>query len=904
MKVFRNYTLKSLLKSRSRTLVTIIGIILSMALFTAVIESVYSGIQFIISVQKETSGSWNGAFPAITEQQSAVLKEDSQVLRAGALRMSVDSLKLPARNGEENEELMLGEICDEELQTLAGIRITAGRLPENDSEVILPDYTRHGYVVGDDISLSGGRTLNVSGFFARRSGMFNQYLNDGRYAMTGPSKNNAAGIRLVFFELKDPAEFEEFTEKHGELGQVIPNVELLQYYGVMGDNRLFDLLWSFAGVLVALVVFGSVALIYNSFAISVNERTKQYGILKSIGATRMQIRFCVLYEALLLCLIGIPLGLALGCAGIGITFYALGGAFRSLADGLAQAELKLVISPRPLFFSALISLLTTLAAAWIPSVRAVKISPMEAIRQTKDVRLKEKKLRVNPIIKKIFGFSGLLAAKSMKRSRRQYRAISISLFMSIVLFVGASAFCSYLEDSAGNTDAFSETADILVHLDLRDSDLLDDLKRQFEGLSGVSKASYCIYGHTSFYFPVSSMDDSFRSMVVTLSEQNKGFLAPGALSYENEYGKTDDGFYNVRGYAAFLDDEDFCSLLKAEGLKEDDFLEPEHPRGLALNHGAFTDFDFDNQTSELYLYRVLKKSAAPAEGFCEKRLYLDGYSTYGAYTKPDGSVWAAFIPIEDLDRFYEGSEKEDFEPDFSLAMLLPPEEGLIRDTFEAAAFSEESISAMPRDQFILLYPYSMLASGTGTVFFDDWRTDTMRVTFGIEARGFSDPESEIQSLLQTGNAGSFSLDNLAKQQEQIRMLILVIHVFSYGFIILISLIAAANVFNTISTGIMLRRREFAMLKSIGLADRGILRILNCECLICGLRALFFGLPASVLVSWLIYRAVGSMLLDFSIPWKSMAIAAGSVFIVVFASMLYAAGKLRKDNVIEAVKREA
>lgn len=148
------------------------------------------------------------------------------------------------------------------------------------------------------------------------------------------------------------------------------------------------------------------------------------------------------------------------------------------------------------------------------------------------------------------------------------------------------------------------------------------------------------------------------------------------------------------------------------------------------------------------------------------------------------------------------------------------------------------------------------------------------------------------------------LFDVASHEENSRLLIMVINIFSYGFIILISMIAIANVFNTISTNISLRRREFAMLKSIGMAEKNFKKMMNYECVIYGLRSLLWGLPASFVLTYLIFRITGAAFeMQFYIPWYSIAIAVGSVFIVVFATMLYATGKIRKDNPIDALKNE-
>ena len=903
MKVFMNYTLRSLLRSRSRTVVTLIGIILSMALFTAVIESVYSGIQFMINAEKEMVGSWNGAAVGVSEKQAKALAADGDVLRCASVRSSGLS-HLTMGEGEEENELVLAEMCEEYFPEMMGIHVISGRLPENDREVLLPQGMVFGLAPGDTVAASDGKTLTVAGVFEQSRSMIGGYIGDS-FAFTGPASSPSVGMRITLFELKDPGKYERFLASHSDLGEIVPNVELLQFYGYDGGFGVVSLLDGFAGVLVALVVFGSVALIYNSFAISVNERTKQYGILKSVGATRLQIRFCVFFEAFVLCLVGIPLGMLVGCAGIGITFYALGGAFQSLFGEEFSSKLKLVVSVRPLLQSAVISLLTAMAAAFIPSVRAVRISPMEAIRQTKDVKLKTKKLKVNPLTGKIFGFAGILAVKSMKRSRRQYRAITVSLFMSIVLFVGASAFCDYLEESTGSTAAFSAEADILVDYYSTDQAELDRLRQDIGKIPGVGEVGYCtVIGTISrVYLPTEAMDESFSDVLTGSGSDSGRYNISGSLGYTDANGNTDDRYFSAYVTFAFLDDAAFRRILKSEGLKAEDYFDPQNPRGIALNEVASMDYDWQARKTNWSFYRILDKKALPVEGFVETQLSMDGYEYMGVYEKPDGSSWEAYVAEEDRERFYEGSEKPDFEPDWSVARLYSPEETRVRDTFEITALSSETVSSIPRSQFTLLFPYSLF-SGQEAFSFTRRPDGSLRSVFGITTQGFADVEDEVEELIKNNYGGAFWLQNQAKEMEQLRMLILVIHVFAYGFIILISLIAAANVFNTISTGIMLRRREFAMLKSVGLADRGILKILNYECLICGMRSLIIGLPVSVLLCWVIYKAVGSVLLGyFYVPWYSVAIAAGSVFVVVFASMLYAAGKLRKDNVIDAIKRE-
>ena len=135
-------------------------------------------------------------------------------------------------------------------------------------------------------------------------------------------------------------------------------------------------------------------------------------------------------------------------------------------------------------------------------------------------------------------------------------------------------------------------------------------------------------------------------------------------------------------------------------------------------------------------------------------------------------------------------------------------------------------------------------------------------------------------------------------------MVTIINVFSYGFIILISLISLANVFNTVSTGILLRRREFAMLKSVGMTEGGFNRMLSYECILYGVKSLMYGIPVSFAVTWLIYKSVmGGYDTTFHLPWTAVFIAVCSVFLVVFSTMLYALSKVKKDNLIDALKNE-
>lgn len=165
---------------------------------------------------------------------------------------------------------------------------------------------------------------------------------------------------------------------------------------------------------------------------------------------------------------------------------------------------------------------------------------------------------------------------------------------------------------------------------------------------------------------------------------------------------------------------------------------------------------------------------------------------------------------------------------------------------------------------------------------------------------------EMKSIIKDENiaAGQYWMYNATEEEKSNRNILLVINVFTYGFIILMSLITIANVFNTISTNIHLRRKEFAMLRSVGMTDKGFNKMMNLECVFYGVKALLYGLPASAVITFLIYLGMMEGVdVSFNLPWASIGISVLGVFLVVFISMLYSTGKIKKENTVDALKND-
>ena len=472
MKIFHDYTRKTLRLNKTRTLVTIIGIILSVALITAVAEGAFSGIVYMRRVTETRVGSFAGFYEHMTDAEAVVVANDPDVSKAVSWG-EVGYAEIGSKNPDK-PYLCIVSLSDD-FTDLAAVRLAQGRLPQNSSEIALPNHLAISggvtYALGDTLTLQVGtrmlegfpldqhnpyiaeeetlehaaeRTYTVVGFYERFDNLVEDYSAPGFTALT---TGETAAQQTVFFRLNHMGGAFDYLEEHPRNDTGRLNTDLLYYYGATSNSYIYAMMVGLVAILIGLIMFGSIALIYNAFSISVSERTKQFGLLKSIGATNKQLRGTVLYEALVLCAVAIPLGLLVGCLGIGVTLRALRGTFDTILGENGGVQMGIALNGWVLLFAAAIGLLTAVISAWVPAQRAARIPAIDAIRQTRDVAVRGRQVKTSKLTYKLFGFPGMLAAKNFKRNRKQYRATVVSLFLSVVLFISASSFCAYLTES-------------------------------------------------------------------------------------------------------------------------------------------------------------------------------------------------------------------------------------------------------------------------------------------------------------------------------------------------------------------------------------------------------------------------------------------------------------------------
>jgi putative ABC transport system permease protein len=624
----------------------------------------------------------------------------------------------------------------------------------------------------------------------------------------------------------------------GKLESITYNEDLLPWMGGSGRSNYVRSFLGIIAFLIALIVCGSTLLIYNAFAISIGERKKQFGMFASVGATSAQIRRIVLTEAGVIAAIGIPLGILGAIVGVGILAKLTQGIVSQLILD-AEQGLPLVVSPPVIGLTVLFSAATILLSAWIPARRASQVSPIDAIRQSGEIQEgKPLNLRTSPLIRRMFGFEGELALKSLQRDRKRYLTTLLSLMLSIILFVAFNALRLYT-DTTTNLAVQAMNYDLQIDLDYRQSHAKDFADRVSQ-LPEVQRVSYDRCSHEQYIPQRATITDPAYQALQEMT----------SLEFESLPEPVEGDTYAFVLKVCAVGPAEFAHYAAQLGLDLRQFSDPSTPLGILLNHttrrqgGKLYDFDlFNLKPGDTITATQMSGWSAPQAGD-EATPSLTW--TVGAVTRE--------TPLG----FWGGGS-----------------EMIVSD----AVFDGLS------DQMLQLGPIN---NGHMTVKSDD-------PDEAVEA---------IQRLYKSTVGGNFSYYSMKEFNKSQTLQTMMTNLFFYGFLALITLIGVTNIVNTLDTNIKLRRREIAMLKSVGLTPGGFLRMLRYESLFYGLTALLYGLPIGIALSFLIYKQFGGVIyFAFSLPWGAIAACVLGILAIVFATMMVSGAMIRNDNIVDTLKEE-
>ena len=931
MKIFRKITWETMKQNRMRTAVTIIGVILSATLFTAVTVFCSSLASFLEKTYIYNSGNYHLAAEWVdAETKDACLADPDTELMSSAMVLGY------AEIGSSNPDkpYLYVEAADAVFYREMPVHLTAGRIPENGGEILLPDhlYTNGGvsFEIGDTLTLQTGErvivgaeeeklgqynpylgeeeqltdlteeTYTVCGFYERPQ--FEDYAACGYTALTGMEegeKQPADAIYDVYVRLVNPAKnLERYQTEYFYDYSVTYNNDLLMFSGmfVFGNFSLF--FFGMVVFFVGLIFVGSVSLIYSAFSISVSERTRQFGLLASVGATKQQIARMVWQESLIVAAVGIPGGIAVGIAGIGITLRLLGDRFDALIA--SPYQMTLAVSWKAIGLAVVIALFTVLVSALIPAMRATMVHPIDAIRQNQDIRIRSRDVKTRPSFYRFFGLEGMLGKKYFLRSRKKYRNTVISLTFSVILFITASSYGLYLKDSVTES-AGTSNYDVSYMGIPAGTEVPEEELRSAAGVAQMAWSSTeyreCILDREE---TSGSYQDYMQEMETLVQDQGDG------IAYDPRPADV-GGQYVLPVSIYYLDEATYADFVRDQGLDEATYLQDGEVPAIVMNRGSSTvyvdgerfSFGFD------YLARgldTLRLAAEPPK--------IDGYTAILTNWCPADTVETAGDTAvlsgqgKDgreyvfCDQYVRDEESNACEYDENGVILGARNIPAQLERVEVGACVEERPLGVPSGEVLsLIYPYHMMP--------EEEREENPPVCYFV-AEDHEQMLDSIQAVFEEHGlrTGEDSLQDLLAAEENARNLVMIIHVFSYGFIILLSLISVANVFHAISTNISLRRRDFAMLKSVGMTQKSLLRMLKFECLIYGARALTWGLPIGFILGLAVFRIVGTVYSErFYLPWQPYVIVVVCVFAVVFLSMRYAVRRVRTENPIEALKEE-
>ncbi len=847
MNIVNKLTLSHLKTNKSRSVVTVLGITVSVAMITAVFVAIASFVNLFGTISRLADGDWHFQVFGLNQTQVQSLEKDDRI---DAVGMS-DEYYLNYSVSSKNERYSNGTITAHNEDDIK-LRVQSsyeGVLPKNENEIAVERkfIEKNGldWKVGDTVKIPyGTRYADVDGELVDVSGIptgketFEQ-LGVREFKVTAilnennPISSNIITVKNdidvdrsngVYLRLKNPNynsinEFKDILSDNGlnlkEVGYK-SNSDLLASYFAYEKGGNIEVLLPLIIIILLIIIAASVVLIYNAFAMSLNEKIRYLGMLSSVGATKQQKRNSIFFEGFILGLLGIPLGILSGVGGIGITLKILGD--RIISTGMLNYGDKDtlhmdVVTPWWMVIAIVfISSITIIVSCAIPAVKASKITPIDAIRQSNEIKVKAKRLRSPKIIRKIFGYEGELAYKNLKRNGRKARVITASIALSVILFLSSSYFCNLFVQSADIDKAYPYQISVFTEFNSRDS-VLEKIKENTD----VDD----VYSTSNEYHQIEKLgtDTDFEEI------RNEEFLTS---SYKDLFSKM------TPAVIFYIDDELFNELCTANGIDYKDYY-----------------------TDDI------------------KAVLMNDLSRSNSYN-----------PVFN-DKIIGTKIKSSYDRDVTIAGMVKYDKNF------------GSCNCINNGYLGMFAPFSSLEKMMSDV--DDDLIASKRVSYGIETDNHEKVYEDLSSEFDDAKYSHTMVSDIQETFQTMDTVVLVVRVFIYGFISLISLITVFNIINTISTGIVSRRKEFAMLQSVGITPKGFNKMLTLESAFYGLKALLFSLPLSALISYGMNAAVGEASIPFLFDYKMYLAVTAVVMIVIGMTMLYSIKKVQKQNIIETLK---
>lgn len=938
MNLMKKLTLKNLKLNRKRTIVTIVGIILATALLSALVTLVSSFQYSMIEYQKQKDGDFHVKFSGVKMSELSEFKNNRNI-ESTFETMGMGFAKL---DGCKNEDKPYAYVMatDEAGFEKGCFNLIEGRMAKNEDEIVIPRHLKtNGRIdikVGDEITLDIGKRYDsntesvisencayeheaetladtvtkqykVVGIMERPGYGMEDYsaagytfvtYSDELAAIDNGTKSEASqadttltvysrytqkalrnkdavtaeiiGVDEKLFEKANNSSVEMTAEESDRFLKEMENAKydiymngfLISYECVFPIDGSFKALFTVAAVVALIIILTSVYCIKNSFNISITEKIRQYGMLASVGATRRQIKSSVKTEAAMLGVVGIPVGTMSGI----LASLVLVKVVNVLSAGWLNFALSFHTSLPALILAVILSIATIYLSATGSARRAAKVTPLEAIRNTKEIKIKSAKLKTPAIIGRIWGIGGVISYKNIKRNNKKYRTTVTSIVICSVTFIVISYFMSMAFSVVGMSYA---SADYNIGINMSyEKDIHIDIEKLSKLVSGIEGVDDYLVG--------AGYDFDVRKPKYT-----KEYGEYCRQVYDNSEDVSQMFLITV------LDDKSYDKYASDAGIKN------AAAGAILVNKGTF---DVYNENSLKYVKKEMELYKYKAGDTIEC-----GYNVYDDASSDDNAV--------------EGDTESSTEINTEDNSGYVDEETInngVRKTLDvtiAGVTDKVPIGYKGYSYATLLF---MNKKGFESLWADGKSNELKQRYVSYSAYVVAENADEYQDTFEKETEEnpeysqiSFYVSNMDKQMRDEKSLFTLLGVFAYGLIVVIALIGITNIINTLSTGMELRSREFATLRSIGMTDKQFAGMVRLESVFISVKALVIGVPLGILISYLLCVMMNRMddAIIYEPPYKAIILCIVVVIMLIYAIMKLSMTKLRHNNIIETIKNE-
>ena len=883
MKLLNKLTLKNLRLNKVRTIVTIVGIMLSAALITVVSGMALSGRQTMIDGQTEWSGNYDVALDIIDTAKIDKIRQNRNVENAFYKERLGFSKATVADNAEYGYAVTA--ISENAFDGCFKLRLEKGSFPTNSNEAVVTGAFKNtdgkDVKVGDKITLelgvlkgTDGKVLGESELLDLSPKRFKESkITDKKqktYTITGIIENpntrelnNPSSCFEIYTVSDEESPVEAIRTKHMNKlyiaytpqseGNYLQNTaDILGFKADDMSNVSSDEIspedqqtsgvngYSFNTVLLSMKGYGGSdgtnVMIFSLAVIIII-----IVMLASVFVIRNSFAISITEKTSMygmLASVGATkrqirrnvlfegfilglIGIPLGILlGLGVNAILIAILNSVLGDMLSGATFVFVTPTIPIICAIVLSAVTIFCSSFFIALRASRIPPLVAIRGNKDIKVKNNKpYRTSKLTKKLFGVGGEIASKSLKRSRKKYRTTVISIVVSVAMFIAVSAFMDY---GMTFTDHYYGNTDYSYMVSGIDANQAQTIEKMPEIENYLTVGSQ--YGYVSADVPVNECGENF---LYDNADGTKSFSVE-FLEFEH------DTFVQI------------CRELKLDYNKV---------KGGVLVYSEVTPYNMENMEGTGEPMKLFGKTA-PTK-----------FIVYGNDDNGNELIAGKLKVSSVFDEIPKSADSVIGEGTILGQGLIIGEQGVI------------SPQLGEHECYISLY---------------------------ANTSNHTSLTNRIESMPSTGDSESYiSIFDYEETVRQFNAVMLIVGIFVYGFIGVISLIGMTNIFNTISTNMQLRSKEFASLKSIGMTKKEFNRMIRLESLMYGIKSLLIGIPLGVLGVFAIFSAFskGSVPISFVFPWKAILISIAAVFIVVWLIMKYSISKVNKQNIIETIRND-